>query len=55
MIGYRKELKHTMDHLTHLHPDRYFHYYYYFDHEDVNRNFLYDGSRTQSDRRNASD
>ena len=34
-----EKLKHTMDHLAHLYPDRHFSFYYYFATEDINRNF----------------
>lgn len=34
-----KQLRHTMDHLVHLYPDRHFKFYYYFATEEVNRNF----------------
>lgn len=34
-----KQLKHTMDHLLHLHPDRHFNFYYYFPVDDINRHY----------------
>ena len=34
-----KQLQHTMHHLVRLHPDRHFDFYYYFDTEDINRNY----------------
>lgn len=34
-----EQLKHTMDHLQHLHPNRHFNFYYYFAVDDINRHY----------------